>query len=387
VLAPSCATDKLAPRCVLSEDMKINFPSHLTDTALVAAVMRLAGGEREATVQLITYLAELDRRRLYLPAGYSSLYAYCRSELQLSEPEAYIRMKAARIVRRFPRILEMLIDGSLNLTTLRLLVPHLKSSNHQGLLDAAAGKSKREVKELLARLFPKPDARPSIRKLPAPRPSLAATATLATPGAADVVLGVSRTVTESPARAQPPASPSPHHPLAMPLAADRYKITFTASTETRDKLEFARDLLRHAIPDGDPAAIIDRALMALLEELARNKFAAADKPRPGRGPANGSRHIPADVKRAVWIRDLGRCAFVAPHGRRCNERAFVEFHHVQPYAAGGPPTVVNIALRCKSHNQHEADVYFGPRSGVDAVRETAAAYAAGIDVGTGSGPT
>jgi hypothetical protein len=63
--------------------MKITFPSHLTDTALVAEVMRLARGERETIVHLITHLAELDRRRLYLPAGYSSLYAYCRSVLRL----------------------------------------------------------------------------------------------------------------------------------------------------------------------------------------------------------------------------------------------------------------------------------------------------------------
>src|SRR5918996_5893211 len=137
--------------------MTINTPSHLSDDELIAAVKRLVGCEREATVALVIHLAELDKRRLYLPLGYSSLYAYCRSVLRLSEPEAVIRMKAARAVRRFPRILEMLLDGSLNLTTLRLLIPHLRSFNHQALLDAAAGKSKGAVQELLARLFPQPD--------------------------------------------------------------------------------------------------------------------------------------------------------------------------------------------------------------------------------------
>ena len=123
--------------------MKINFPSRLSDSALMAEVVRLATGERQATVQLIVHLAELDKRRLYLPAGYSSLYAYCRSVLLLSEPEAYTRMTAARAVRRFPRVLDMLLDGSLNLTTLRLVNPHLTHLNHDGLLAAAAGKSKR----------------------------------------------------------------------------------------------------------------------------------------------------------------------------------------------------------------------------------------------------
>jgi len=62
------------------------------------------------------------------------------------------------------------------------------------------------------------------------------------------------------------------------------------------------------------------------------------------------------VKRAVSRRDDGRCAFVAPDGRRCTERTFLEFHHVQPYAKGGPATVENISLRCRRHNQYEAEL-------------------------------
>jgi hypothetical protein len=65
------------------------------------------------------------------------------------------------------------------------------------------------------------------------------------------------------------------------------------------------------------------------------------------------------VKRAVWLRDLGRCAFVAESGRRCHERAFVEFHHAKPYAVGGPATAENIELRCRRHNAYEARLYFG----------------------------
>jgi hypothetical protein len=121
-------------------------------------------------------------------------------------------------------------------------------------------------------------------------------------------------------------------------------------------------MLRHAIPSGDDAAILDRAFTALLADLARNKFAAteraAEKAGPSRATAPGSRHIPADVKRAVWVRDIGRCAFVARDGRRCNERAFVEFHHVRPYATGGEASVENIQLRCRRHNDYEARTYF-----------------------------
>jgi hypothetical protein len=67
------------------------------------------------------------------------------------------------------------------------------------------------------------------------------------------------------------------------------------------------------------------------------------------------------VKRAVWLRDGGRCAFVASAGRRCNERAFLEFHHREPYAIGGEAAVANISLRCRQHNAYEGQLAFGTR--------------------------
>ncbi len=49
-------------------------------------------------------------------------------------------------------------------------------------------------------------------------------------------------------------------------------------------------------------------------------------------------------------------------GRRCTERAFLEFHHIRPYALGGPTSAENISLRCRRHNQYEAELVFGPRT-------------------------
>jgi hypothetical protein len=60
------------------------------------------------------------------------------------------------------------------------------------------------------------------------------------------------------------------------------------------------------------------------------------------------------------VKDSGRCAFVSVDGHRCGERRFIEFHHVIPRAAGGKPTVDNIQLRCRAHNGHEIDLFFGP---------------------------
>lgn len=287
----------------------------LDDASLTARLLELAAARRQASAELAAHLAELDARELDLRLGYTSLYVYCRDALAVSEHEAYHLVAAARAARRFPQVLEMLADGSLNLTSLRLLGPHLTPANHRRVLETARGKRRAQVEEIVALLDPRPDVPPAIQRLLSP--------------------GVA------------------------PLAADRYQVQLTIDGDTVEKLRLARDMLRHALPSGDDAAVLERALTALLADLARKKFAAVERPRPPRGTAPGSRHVPAEVKREVWLRDLGRCAFVGTSGRRCTERGYLEFHHVRPFAAGGPPTVANIQLRCRRHNDHEARAYFG----------------------------
>jgi hypothetical protein len=344
----------------MKDSMKINIPSHLSDAELVAEVKSLAGPEREASAHLIAHLAELDARRLYLGAGFSSLFTYCMEVLRLSEAEAYNRIEAARAARRFPIILDRLAEGSLNITTVRVLASHLTADNYQELLVAASGKSRRTVEELLAQRFPQPDVAFSVRKLPAPRGVPAQPlAAASTPSASMTLASAPVTGPSAPVPALP--APPTRRAVVAPLAPDRYEIRFTASAETCEKLRLAQDMLRHAVPTGDTAQIIDRALTVLLEDLARKKFAATQRPRATRGPAPGSRYVAAKVRRAVWIRDGGRCAFISKGGRRCNERSFAEFHHLEPYGVGGKATVETMELRCRAHNNYEAELFYGRR--------------------------
>ena len=381
---------------------------HLTDQELEARLKSLAGRERDATAQLVAHLAELDTRDLHLRAGYGSLFAYCRDALKLSEAEAYNRIEAARAARRFPLVLVLLGSGAVNLTTVRLLAPHLTFENHRLVLDSARGKARPEVEALVARLAPRPDAAASLRRLPPPREGgvLAEPRSDASPGAAGpgavgvglvapgpvgpgsvgpgpvgpgpvgpglVATGLVAAGEVSGGTSPPPVVPvetirvsglPPPRPAIEALAPDRYRFQVTIGGETLEKLRLARDMLRHANPSGDDAAVLDRALTSLLLDLAKAKFAATDAPRPSRGTGPESRHIPAEVRRVVWLRDLGCCAFVGAEGRRCKERGFVEFHHVRPFAVGGAPTADNIQLRCRRHNAYEARVFFGRHADV-----------------------
>lgn len=263
--------------------------------------------------------------------------------------------------RKYPVILESLSDGSVNLTTALLLAPHLTPENHAGLLAAAKHQRKRQVEELVAALRPQPAVPSSIRRLPLPNRSPAS------------ALESDALRLDSGDELSSPTPATPVRPAVIaPLAPERYKVQFTASATTHAKLQQAQDLLRSQIPNGDVGEIFDRALTALLKTLTKQKFAASDRPcegtmdRPSKeqdratdAGAPSSRYIPAEVRRTVWTRDGGQCAFTAQSGKRCTARAFLEFHHVVPHCAGGEATVENIQLRCRPHNGHEAELYFG----------------------------
>jgi hypothetical protein len=306
-------------------------PRDLSDSDLLTELERAVASERHATARLIALLMEVDSRKLHAGQGYSSLFTYCVQRLHLSEHAAYLRIEAARLARRFPMILDRLSDGSLHLTAVTLLGPHLTAANHLELLESARHLSKREVEVLIARVRPQPDVPSIVRKLP-------------------VVPQV-----HVPAVAAPVA---PRPPEIKPLASERYKVQCTVSRETYDKLRAVQDLLRHTIPNGDLSAILDRALTLLLADLSRTKFASTDRPRGGGTSSSRTRHISAAVKRDVWARDGGRCAFQGEQGR-CGETGFLEFHHVVPYADGGETALDNLELRCRAHNQYEADLWSG----------------------------
>lgn len=326
----------------------------LTDDALIARVKHCVAFERRATAALIEALAELDLRRLYLGQGFASLFDYCTRHLHLSERAACSRIAAARLARRFPIVLDLIAGNRVSLTAVSLLARHLNESNYRSLLAEATHKTAHEVEVIVARISPQPDVKPMVRRV-------------TTSAAAAPALLIERndeTAAASPALLAPqpgrPIAETPRASAIKPLAPERFRVQFTISGETRARLRVTQDLLRHSIPTGDLGTIFDRALLALLADLEKKKLAIVARPRARASSSApiGSRTIPAAIRRAVWARDKGRCAFKGAEGR-CRERGHLELHHVKPFAAGGQATVANIELRCRAHNQHEADRYFG----------------------------
>jgi hypothetical protein len=353
----------------------------LSDDVLLAQVAEMIGRTRRVEAELISHLAEVDRRRLYLREACPSMHVYATARLHLSDAEAYLRITAARVSRRFPMVLDMLADGRVHLSAIARLAPHLRDDNAESLLARSAHRSKREIEMLVAELAPRPDVPSRMRLLPAP-PAARATVGAGQPrpdgvscrevadGATPVVdrtvpiampaapimasSGAPMAVTDTP----PPAAAA----VVAPLAPCRYKVQFTASGELHHKITRARALLRHQIPDGDLGALFDRAMTLLLRDLERTRFAGTEAPRKAAhdvDPTPSSRRIPDPIKRAVWTRDEEQCTYRDRAGRRCPSRERLEFHHLIPYGQGGDHSPSNLTLRCAAHNAFQADLDFG----------------------------
>src|SRR5437867_12339405 len=144
--------------------------AHLSDPDLLRGLAALVAQDRVTTAALLAHIAEVDARRLYLPAAHPSMYAYCIQELHLSEASAYKRIQAARAARKFPPIFEALAEGWLHLIAVVLLAPYQRPENVESLLAGAALKTKAEIEELLARRFPRAEAMGLIQALQASPP-------------------------------------------------------------------------------------------------------------------------------------------------------------------------------------------------------------------------
>jgi hypothetical protein len=262
----------------------LTLASGLSDQDLLSRIAALAGKEREASVELVAHLAELDTRSsLYAAHGHGSLFTYCTEVLRLSEDAACNRIYAARACRRFPVILDALASGALSLSSVRMLSPHLTPENHEAVLATASGRRRREIEALVAELAPRPDVPSSVRKLPGVTPVAPPPLSAPAPPPAIEVKPTAVMAPESAAPMSAPAArPATRRPIVETTSPERYRVQFTIGKEGHDKLRRVQALLRREIPDGDPGVIFDRAIALLLERAGCGDEAASTSRYPPR---------------------------------------------------------------------------------------------------------
>jgi len=346
--------------------MRIESLDHLSDSVLLRNTVALNSDDQLTNARLLAHLAEVDARKLYLPEGYPSMYSWCVGALRMTEDVALLRIRVARTARQYPSIYGLLADGRLGLTSVLRLAPHLSPAKAGELIHAAAGKSKAELEALLAERFPRTELLPMVHGLSGCAPAAADSLVPEPVGGGSLGL-LAAPVPSAELVPEPVAAHSPDRNATRiprsrvaPIAAQRYALQVTIGQGAHEKLGYAQALLGHALPSGDLGAVIERALDALIVQLEKRKFGATSKPhRQTRRASSNPRHIPAAIKRAVWERDGGRCTFKSESGHRCEARDRIEFDHVEAVARGGVASVEGIRLRCRAHNQYEAECAFG----------------------------
>jgi 5-methylcytosine-specific restriction endonuclease McrA len=354
----------------------------LSSEDLDRSARELAVREKHEVARLIAHIAEIGERRYHLDLGYPNLFRYCVARLNLSEGSVYRRTQVAAVCRTYPQILEALATGRLHLTGASLIAAHLAPDNVERLIDAAAGKTRREVEELIAEFAPKPAFQPSLRKLPSRIPDLTETVPLE----------------EKPEVAPPEQRPVPSaggfgRDRIEPASEDRYNLRFSAGIEFADKLKRFAEVMGIESPQNHLEEILGQALEIALEKkdprrrLERRREREAkretlpeleNRPRPGDaehgektapqgeqdrsresgGPAP-RRHLPSEVRERVLERAGYQCEYRGPEGLRCTSRTGLEIEHTKPFAVYRSHDERHLRAFCPAHNLQAARKFYG----------------------------
>ena len=400
--------------------------SALTDDALLAQTRKFAHLEHHVEVTVIDHLHEIHARRLHLRRGFSSLFDYTVRELGYSDSAASRRISAMKLCEELPEVRDGLQDGSISLTTAAqlqnafdrqkrnrrrrqrgavvasrppvppqdsLLSPAAEApeppepalvldvSARRALVQQAAGRSTRQVQELLAGVDPELTvSADKVRPLGDGRYELKAVIDAECHRALERLRGLLSHVdpymtlgqlvgrlaregldrhdpTRPPRRPRTGNGPAGGVRTSAPkkAATPRGAVTGAEQAPAQPATQKSAPAASPNSPDGSATSAaksqqgLGREAGSARKRVARPDSAATSAPKRS---ASAGRAIPAATKREVWQRDGGRCSYVDPRsGRRCASRHLLQIDHLVPYALGGSAAPANLRL-CLAHHRH-----------------------------------
>jgi 5-methylcytosine-specific restriction endonuclease McrA len=395
----------------------------LSNQSLADSTRNAASGERRSTRVLLDHLVEIDRRKMHLELGYSSMFDYCTRDLGCSAGAAFRRIQTARCMARFPTLSAMLEKNEVNISTVAQISRVLLKSGDPTLLARIRHKSQREVDELLGEFRPVAPSRERVRAVVVVQPAgespsmFAPAAALPRMIQADAVnceaSGESRATTrpqvvqvdaaqqkascESPAAALPQMMRVDVHREASGDSPDaceksayfrsgtdserseqsaglprRIAINFTVQPEFMAAIDKIKALAWHRLPgNASLEQVLQVAMDYMIEKedpIKRSQRRAQRAATPRQGPpsrtatpSTRARHIAAAVRDDVFVRDRGQCAYIGRDGKRCKATSGLQIDHVTPVAHGGRGESGNLRLLCAAHNRFESERMGLPR--------------------------
>ncbi len=320
----------------------------LDDDEFIHQMELTAGIEHAATIRMFHFINDLERRKLFLDLGYSSVFDFCVRRIKYSSSQAGRRIQAARCCRRYPEFFGYLRDHEVCVMTLAMIESIITDDNKDEIVTRVRGASRREVERLVSEYRPAVAIRDRIRyvQVPLPQPR-----------------DLDRALVDRHCRQSIPEEYRDRIPTE-----EKVFVQFLADEEFLKLFEEVRDLTGNSV-FGSFADIIK---LVLKEYRDRHSPAARQERREAKKGANApdshrwewkdatpSRHIPDVIRDEVFVRDRGRCTFVAPDGTLCQCKQGLHIDHIKPFAAGGTRDPSNLRLLCGAHNRLAAERTMG----------------------------
>jgi hypothetical protein len=347
---------------------------NLSHDSLVTNTKSLVQRETEITLKVLFHIQEIERRRLHIERGFSSLHEFCVKYLGYSDGSAARRIQASRLLKAHPELETKIEKGEMSLSVAaqaqNFFYSEMKVQNKiyskeqkQEILQILESKSSREAEKELLKISPQSLPKEKLRQVTAE-----------------------------------------HKELRVILDEDLVK-----------EFEELKSWLSHKIPNGNYQDLIREAVKIANQELRKRRLGSEkknrnetkrldEKPKFEREEKNQAptaeqkpkglvqtpkdrvqtpesqaqfqilqeqrtlsekrtRTIPVHIKREIWRRDQGRCTFIdAKTKRKCDSKVMLEFDHFQiPFAEGGSHSAENLRLVCRQHNTQAALNRFGLR--------------------------
>lgn len=245
---------------------------------------------RVAEAELLGVLQEVEKERVYLQLGYSSMHEYGTGALKLSEANASNFITVARKSMEIPELKLAVEEGRFSVTKARKITPVINKSNATHWIGLATILHQRALEKEVANANPE--------------------------------------------------TPKPDH--SRPVGNDRVELKFGVTDAVFQTFKRVQDL---ECQRTQKLVNFEGTLKAAIEFYITEKDSLTDDA----GASVAATHSRIRVR--ILVRDKHRCTFKAEEGRRCKNTRWLDVHHIIPRSAGGSDDPENLTTLCTAHHR------------------------------------
>lgn len=304
----------------------------LSNNQLITNFEHTVQNERKVTVLVLEYIAEIDRRKLYLEKGFTSLFDYLTKDFAYSPGAAMRRIDGARLFREIPEITEKIENGTLTLSQANQIQ-----------------RASRELKKIKNE-------------------------TLSTEEKRELLLQIENTTQKQTEQILATTLDLPFISLQKEtLHKDQsVTLTITFTSEQMQILEQAQNMISHIVVDKNWAAILTHLAQRevarrtnarkatqkkpleqkALKDFDRELFTAvaAVKPPLPHNKKKPRPAIPATIRKSL-LHINAECCHRDSKGNQCKNKKFLQIDHIHSWSHGGSHEAQNLQVLCATHNK------------------------------------